>query len=260
MEKKQRPNAHAGLSPVDQTNDRLVAVFGHELRSHLAPIRNGAMLLQRSAIDPSTTLRIASIIERQVDGMTRLVDELLGSTQTGAFALSLSRAEIAVQRVIEHSIEMIEPLISARGHVLTVSMPAEPILIVADAVWLTQAVQNVIGNAVKYTDPGGRIDIVVANEAADVAIQVKDTGIGLAPTDLETMFVLYAQATQPSTRPSAGGLGVGLHVAKVVVDAHGGSIHAFSDGLGCGSSFVLRLPRRPAATQESSDKITVPHL
>lgn len=172
----------------------------------------------------------------------------------------MRRADTAVQRIVEHSIEMIEPLISARGHVRSVSMPAEPILIEADAVWLTQAVQNVIGNAVKYTDPGGRIDIVVDNEAADVEIKVRDTGIGLASTDLETMFVLYAQATQPSTRPSAGGLGVGLHLAKVVVDAHGGSIRALSDGLGCGSTFVLRLPCRPAATPAGGDDVVMPHL
>src|SRR5690606_20637249 len=121
--------------------------------------------------------------------------------QTNAFALLLRRADTAVQKVIERSIEMIEPSMRARRHVLSVRMPTEPISIEADTVWLTQAVQNVLGNAVKYTDPGGQIDIVVDHDEADVEIRVKDTGIGLAPADLETIFLLYAQATQCATRP-----------------------------------------------------------
>lgn len=237
------------LSPVDYANDRLVAIFGHELRSHLAPIKNAAELLQRSTIDPATTLRIAGIIERQVDGMTRLVDELLGSMQTKAFALRLRPADTAVQEIIERSIEMIAPLMLARRHVLSVQMPTEPISIEADTVWLTRAVQNVIGNAVKYTDPGGHIDIVVDHDDVNVEIRVRDTGIGLAPADLETVFLLYTQATQLPTRPSAGGLGVGLHLAKVVVEAHSGSISATSEGLGRGSTFVLRLPCRRSSSR-----------
>lgn len=248
MQNAQRSNPHAMLAPVDYANDCLVAIFGHELRSHLAPIKNAAQLLQRSTIDPATALRVAGMIERQVDGMTRLVDELLGSTQMKAFELLLRRADTAVQKIIERSIEMIEPLMRARRHVLSVRMPTEPISIDADTVWLTQAVQNVIGNAVKYTDPGGQIDIAVDQNDADVEIRVRDTGIGLAPADLETIFLLHARATQPATRPSTGGLSVGLHLAKVVVDAHGGSIRAMSDGLGRGSTFVLRLPCRAAAT------------
>lgn len=247
MQNTQRSNPHAMLAPVDNASDRLVAIFGHELRSHLAPIKNAAELLQRSTLDAASILRVAGIIERQVDGMARLVDELLGSTQIKAFALLLRRADTAVQTIIEHSIEMIEPLLQARRHVLSVRMPPEPVSIEADAVWLTQAIQNLIGNAVKYTDPGGRIDIAVDHDGAEVEIRIRDSGIGLAPADLATVFVLYAQATQPAARPAAGGLGVGLHLAKVVVDAHGGSLRAVSDGLGSGSTFVLRLPCRAAA-------------
>ena len=113
-----------------------------------------------------------------------------------------------------------------------------------EVIWLTRAVQNVIGNAVKYTDPGGHIDIVVDHDDVNVEIRVRDTGIGLAPADLETVFLLYTRATQLPTRPSAGGLGVGLHLAKVVVEAHSGSIRATSEGLGRGSTFVLCLPCR----------------
>lgn len=260
MQNTQRSNTHATLSPADYGADRHVTIFGHELRSHLAPIKNAVELLQRPAIDPATALRVAGIIERQVDALSRLVDELLGSTQTKACGLVLRRADTLVQKIIERSIEMIEPLMQARGHVLSVRMPTDPISIEADTVWLTQAVQNVIGNAVKYTDPGGQIDIVVDHDDVDVEIRVRDTGIGLAPADLETVFGLYAQSTQPVTRPSAGGLGVGLHLAKVIVDAHGGSIRAVSEGLGRGSTFVLRLPCRTAATPASTGEIVHPEL
>ena len=234
--------AGAMPAPIDSTKDSLIAILGHELRSHIAPIKNAAQLLQRTAIDQATTLRVAGIIDRQVDGITRLVDELLGSTQSKASELLLRRADTAFQTIVEGSIEMIEPLMQARRQTLSIRMPAEPILIEADAVWLTQAVQNVIGNAVKYTDPGGQIEIVVEHDDEDVAISVRDTGIGLASADLETVFGLYAQAAQPAARPAAGGLGVGLHLAHIVVAAHGGSIRAMSAGLGRGSTFLIRIP------------------
>lgn len=248
MRHTQTSTTQSTLPGVDYAEHRLVAIFGHELRSHLAPLKNAAELLQRSTIDAATTLRVAGIIERQVDGMTRLVDALLGSTQQKAFALLLRRTDIAVQEIIRHSMEIIEPLMRARRHVLSIHMPEEPISIEADAVWLTQAVQNVIGNAVKYTDAGGQIEIVVSHDDVVVEIGVRDTGVGLAPADLESVFALYAQAAQPAIRAPVGGLGVGLHVAKMVVDAHGGSIRAMSDGVGRGSSFVLRLPRRASVT------------
>jgi two-component system CheB/CheR fusion protein len=115
-----------------------------------------------------------------------------------------------------------------------------------------------LGNAVKYTDPGGEIDIAVDHDGVHVEIKIRDTGIGLATADLETVFALYAQATQSAARPSAGGLGVGLHLAKIVVDAHGGSIRAMSDGLGCGSTFVLRLPCRAAASPAGAGESVMP--
>ena len=157
MQNSERSDAQAKRSPRDYANDRLVAIFGHEIRSHLAPIRNAAELLQRSTTDPATTLRVAGIIGRQVDGMTRLVDELLGSTQTKAFALLLRRADTAVQRVIERSIEMIEPLIRARRHVLSVRMPTEPVLIEADMVWLP--IDDLAHQAVY---PAAVVDLVLA--------------------------------------------------------------------------------------------------
>ena len=235
-------NPCVAFAQVGSRESRLVAIFGHELRSHLAPIKNAAELLQRAALDLATARRVADIIERQVDGMTRLVDELLESTQAKASQLTLRRAETVVETIIRRGVEMVEPLASVRRQTLSIRVPAEPIYVEADELWLTQAVQNLIGNAVKYTDPGGKIDIDVRHDENDVEIRVRDTGIGLAPAELETVFDLYARGAQPPARPATGGLGVGLHLAESIVAAHGGSVRATSEGLGRGSTFVIRLP------------------
>jgi signal transduction histidine kinase len=239
-----RDTAAAILAVATASKDRLVAIFGHELRSHLAPIKNASELLQRSTLDPATARQVAAIIERQVDGMTRLVDELLASAQSEALQPILRRVETVVEIIVKRSVEMVEPLASARRQTLLIRIPTEPIQIAADETWVAQALQNVIGNAVKYTDPGGHIEVEVKHDAPAVVLSVRDTGIGLAPAQLETIFDLYTRAAQPAARPSAGGLGIGLHLAKFVVEAHGGSIRATSEGLGRGSTFVIRLPCR----------------
>jgi signal transduction histidine kinase len=203
-------------------------------------------------------LLIAAFIERQADGMTRLVDELLAATRSRAFEPRLRRTDTAVQNVVERSLEIVEPLASARRQTLVTHMPTEPVRLVADDVWLGRPAQNVLGNAVKYTDPGVRIEIEVSHDSVDVVIGVRDTGIGLAPTQVETIFDLYAQVAQPMTRPTTGGFGVGLHVAKWVIEAHGGSIHAASEGLGCGTTYVIRLPCRAVPPPRSiSTTVTV---
>ena len=144
----------------------------------------------------------------------------------------LRRADTAVEAIVRRSVEMVERSASLRRQTLSIRMPAEPTYIVADELWLTHAVQNLISNAVKYTDPGGRIDVDVQRDETEVEIRIRDTGIGLAAAELETVFNLYARVTEPAARPIAGGLGVGLHLARFVVAAHGGSIRAASDGLG----------------------------
>ena len=239
-------NTCSMLAQGDSREDRLVAIFGHELRSHLAPIKNAAELLQGAGLDLATARLAASIIERQVDGMARLVDELLESARSKTSHLMLQRADTVVETIVRRAVEMIESLASERRQTLSIRVPAEPIYVEADELWLTQAVQNLIGNAVKYTDPGGQIEIEVRHKANDVEISIRDTGIGLAPAELETVFDLYARGAQPPARPATGGLGVGLHLTEFVVAAHGGSVRATSEGLGRGSTFEIRLPCRAA--------------
>jgi signal transduction histidine kinase len=234
----------ATLTLADAGRNRLIAIFGHELRSHIAPIKNASELLQRGALTPSTARKLADIVGRQIDEINRLVDGLLVSTRSPESHPLLERTETAVQMIVERALETVEPLVAGRRHALVVRMPAEPIRIAGDEFWLAHALQNVIGNAAKYTDPGGRIEVDVTHALGDILISVSDTGVGLAPLQRDTVFALYNQIAQPATRPAAGGLGVGLHVAEFVVKAHGGSIRANSEGLGRGSRFVIRLPCR----------------
>ena len=205
-------------------------------------LENAAVVLRRSTLDPAIARRAADLIERQVDGMARLVDELLALVQLKTSQLKLRRVDTVVEAVVRRGAEMVEPLASARRQTLSMRIPAEPIYIEADELWLSQAVQNVIGNAIKYTDPGGQIEIEARRDGSEVEISVRDTGIGLAPGELARVFDLYARVAQPATRSEVGGLGVGLHLAEYVVAAHAGSIRATSAGLGRRSTFVIRLP------------------
>jgi signal transduction histidine kinase len=235
-------DAASALLALGDANKDPLAILVHELRSHIAPIKNASELLRRPTITPAAAMHAAAIIERQLEGMTRLVDELLPAATSKGLRPKLRCAETAVQVVVERTLEIVEPLVSARRQTLLLHLPEEPIRIAGDEMWLTQALQNVIGNAAKYTDPGGKIEVDVERDAVDVVISVRDTGIGLAPHQLAAVFDLYAQVAQPATRPAVGGLGVGLNVAASVVEAHGGSIRATSEGLGHGTTFVIRLP------------------
>jgi signal transduction histidine kinase len=248
-----QPQTHAPVEGTyEGTEDCLVAIFGHELRSHLAPIKNASELLKRSTLDPAMVRQSAGIIERQVDGMTRLVDELLAAALSHAVRPKLRRADVALDRVIRRSVEIVEPLVSSHDQTLVISLPSEPIRLEADEIWLARALQNVIGNATKYTDPGGRIELDAKLDGTQVVITVRDTGVGLAPAELETIFDLYMQIPQPATRTPADGLGVGLHLTRFLIEAHGGSIHAMSEGPERGSTFIIRLPCRAAPLPQRS--------
>jgi signal transduction histidine kinase len=224
---------------------RLLAILGHELRSHLAPAKNACELLQRGVLDSAATKRICAIIDRQVDGMTRIVDELLEDARLRPGGVELHRREMALEEIIARSVELAAPLVAARKHTLLIDIGTESLRVQADDLWLSHAIHNVIGNAAKYTDPGGRIEVHVAKDGAYAVISVHDTGVGLAPDQREKIFDLYVQAEQPPDRPAAGGLGVGLHFARFLIERHGGAIRATSEGRGRGSVFTIRLPCVP---------------
>lgn len=231
-----------------RNQDRFIAILAHELRHPLAPIRAAASLLRDGTLDAATTRRTFDIIDRQVQGMVRLIDDLLHVSQLRLGNLKMRCTRVAIPEVIERVVETAGPFIAAHNHALVVNLPRTPLDLNADLMWLSQALQNIVRNAVKYTNPGGNIRINVVRERDEVVIMVSDSGIGIAAAQLETIFDLWGQAGQAATERSEGGVGIGLYLARRIIEAHNGTVHATSGGAGLGSQFIVRLPcYRPVA-------------
>lgn len=227
---------------VDRNQDRFIAILAHELRHPLAPIRNAAALLRGGTLDAAATRRTSDIIDRQVQGMSRLIDDLLHVSQLRLGNLELRCTRVTVAEVIERVVETVGPFIAAHSHALILSLPPEPLDLNADVMWLSQALQNIVRNAVKYTNPGGNIRIRVVRDRDHAVITVTDSGIGIAATQLETIFDLWGKAGQAATERSEGGVGIGLYLARRLIEAHHGTVRAASGGAGLGSQFIILLP------------------
>lgn len=231
----------AELVAADRQKNEFLAMLAHELRNPLAPISNGLQLLKIPGVDPATVNATTSLMERQLLHLVRLVDDLLDISRviTGKMTFQMEPTELA--SVVNHAVEESQPAIDARGHELMLSVPARPILVDADAARLSQVVSNLLVNAAKYTEKPSQIWLSVERQADDVLIRVKDAGMGIAPDVLPKVFSLFVQADSSLAR-SQGGLGIGLTVVKRIVDMHGGTVTAVSEGLGRGSEFAIRLP------------------
>ncbi len=227
---------------VARNEDLFVAILAHELRNPLGPIRNAAMLLKGGTLDAAATRQTSDIIDRQVDGMSQLIDDLLDVSRLRLGNLQLRRTIVSVSEIVQRTVETVGPFIRGRGQALVVSSPPEPMDLHADVVWLSQALQNLLRNAGKYTNPGGEIHIGWMRDADEAVIVVSDNGIGIAAPQLDAIFDIWEQAGQAATERSEGGVGIGLYLARRVIEAHGGSLHAASDGPGRGSQFTVRLP------------------
>ena len=247
--------ANKELMQNDQRKDEFLAMLAHELRNPLAPIRNAAHILTMTDGTPRIS-SLGKIIGRQVDHMTELVDDLLDVSRVTRGLVSLDLRLVDVNIVVQSAVEQTRPLIDARGHALAVRLGAEPVLVQGDETRLVQIVANLLNNAAKYTPAGGRIAIEVRTTPADAQIAVTDNGVGMNADLLPRVFELFSQAQRTPDR-SEGGLGLGLALVKGLVALHGGTIAAASDGDGCGSSFLLCLPRSqgqlalPRATAEA---------
>jgi CheY-like chemotaxis protein/two-component sensor histidine kinase len=180
-------------------------------------------------------------MDRQLAHLVRLVDDLIDVSRITRGTISLHKAPVELASIIHHSLEASRPLVEASRHQLDVSMPSEPIHVQADAIRLAQVFSNVLNNACKYTEPGGRISLTAERVNGDVVVTITDTGAGIPTDKLGTIFELFAQVDRTLER-SQGGLGLGLALAKRLVEMHRGSIEAFSNGPGTGSRFVIRLP------------------
>ena len=243
LERKTREQA-AALADQDRRKDGFLAMLSHELRNPLAPIRNALRLIGLSQQEPRQEIRQAyDIIERQVENLVRLVEDLLdlGRITSGKIHLQKERVDLAA--VIARAIEGARPLIDARRHRLEVNLPEAPVPVEADPVRLAQVLWNLLNNAAKYTPDGGRITLEV--ERSDGAVvRIRDTGMGIAPEMLPKVYDLFTQMERTLDR-SEGGLGIGLTLVRRLTEMHGGTVAATSEGLGQGSEFVVRLPALP---------------
>jgi PAS domain S-box-containing protein len=237
----QRKEAEAALREADRRKNEFLAILAHELRNPLAPIRNSLHILRMSAgSDPSVDC-VSEIMERQVNHMVRLVDDLLEISRITSGKIELRKEPVELAAIVRGAVETSRPLIEDAHHRLAVAIPPELLTLEADAVRLTQVIANLLNNAAKYTDAGGQIWLTVRRDGESVAISVRDTGTGIPAEMLPYVFDLFTQVNRSFDR-AQGGLGIGLALVKNLVEMHGGSVQAHSEGPGKGSEFVVRLP------------------
>ncbi|MEN0036848.1 MAG: ATP-binding protein [Cellvibrio sp.] len=225
----------------DRRKDEFLATLAHELRNPLAPISNATSMLKLAHGDREISVRATNMIERQLTHMVRLIDDLLDLSRISRGKLELRRERIELAAVIYQAIETCSPMAESANQKIIVTIPPQPIYLDADSVRLSQVVSNLLNNACKFAGQGGVINLSVVTAGADVVIAVKDNGIGIPSAMLGSIFEMFAQVDQSLER-SQSGLGIGLTLAKRLVELHDGSIEARSEGLGKGSELVVRLP------------------
>ncbi|WP_049871286.1 hybrid sensor histidine kinase/response regulator [Ramlibacter tataouinensis] len=237
------------LRDADARKDRFLATLSHELRNPLAPIRTAAELLARPTLAADQLALARQVIQRQVGHMALLLDDLLDVARITQGKLELRRERVALAAIVDSAVEAVRPLIERKQHRLRIELPARALELEADPLRLSQVLANLLTNAAKYTDAGGCITLAAAAEGGLLRLEVRDTGIGLAPEALPGLFRMFSQVREASDR-SEGGLGLGLALVRALVELHGGSVAAGSAGPGQGSTFTVRVPL-PAATGPS---------
>jgi len=235
---------HEALHEAARRKDEFLAMLAHELRNPLVPIVNSLQLLEAQAGDSAPLQRVHALIDRQVSHITRLVDDLLDVARVTRGMIELRKETVDLAAAAAHAAQARQPLFDTRGQTLTTSLPDEPLWIEADPVRLAQVIDNLLNNAAKYTDPGGRIWLTVAREGDTAVLHVRDTGQGIAPDLLPAIFDPFTQADRSLAR-SQGGLGIGLTLVRQLVEQHGGRVTASSGGPGQGSDFRVTLPALP---------------
>jgi signal transduction histidine kinase len=229
------------LQKADHRKDEFLAVLAHELRSPLAPIRNAVQILRHEDA-PTAELRSArDVIDRQVGQMTHLIDDLLDVSRISHGRIELRRERVELAEVVRSALEATRPLVESSGHRLNVALPPEPIPLEGDPTRLAQVFSNLLNNAAKYTERGGQIRLAAEQVDHHVRVRVTDSGIGISSAQLPNLFKMFTQG-EHSIERAQGGLGIGLGLARSLVEMHGGTIEASSAGLGRGSEFVVRLP------------------
>ena len=246
------------LQETDRRKDEFLAMLAHELRNPLAPIRTAVQLLRLKELAPQQRARARDVIERQVEQLVTLIDDLLDVSRITRGMITLQWEPVLVGAIVARAVETARPAIDAQRHELTLELPDELITVDGDKTRLVQVLGNILHNASKFTDPGGRIHLKVAREGSHVAISVSDTGIGISQELIPKVFELFTQVHSKSER-GQGGLGIGLALVRRLAEMHGGTVTARSDGPGLGSEFTVRIPtlatekvaRSPASESET---------
>ncbi len=258
MTEKLRQN-DADLVEANRHKDEFLALLAHELRGPLAPLSNMLEVIKRAGSNPDIVEQAAGTMGRQLDQMSRLVDDLLDASRISRGKLELRSSQVELASVIYQAVETWRPAMDAARHELTVTLPPQPVYLHADPLRLAQVFGNLLSNACKYSEPGGRVALTAARQGSDVVVTVKDTGIGIPPGMLHQIFEMFAQIDRSLER-SRCGLGIGLTLVRQLVEMHGGSVEAASAGAGCGSEFIVRLPVMDAPPQSRVPTITAPDV
>lgn len=247
------------LTDAGRRKDEFLATLAHELRNPLAPLRNGLELLRVAPPGSDIALNSREMMERQLEHLVRLVDDLLDISRITSGKIILQRKPIKLREIAQLAVETTRPLLDAAEHKLELHFPEEDIWVNADITRLAQALSNLLSNAAKYTPAGGRVSVSCRREDGLVVIDVTDTGFGIPTSMLAEVFVMFSQVNRTLDR-AQGGLGIGLALVRRLVELHGGSVSAFSEGEGKGSTFTLRVPTITTPVPESvspAPKITV---
>jgi PAS domain S-box-containing protein len=237
----ERKKAEEVLLSADRRKDEFIAILSHELRNPLMPIRNAIQVLKLRGNSDMQLTWARSVIERQVTQMAHLLEDLLDLSRIGQNKLELHKLWVTLDSILDAAIEVSRPLCEQAGHRLELNALSEPIHLEADSHRLVQAFTNLLNNAVKYTERGGRITLTVRREPRAAVVEIEDTGIGISAEMLPRIFDLFTQ-DRPALERSQGGLGIGLSIVKALIEMHGGTVEASSAGPGLGSRFTVRLP------------------
>jgi signal transduction histidine kinase len=252
----ERTRVEQALKAADRHKDEFLAMLAHELRNPLAPILNAVQLIRKKPLTDPQLLWSRDVIERQLGHLTRLVDDLLDVSRITRGKINLSRETVEVADLVARAVETVQPLIVERGHQLHLSVAPQSIRVFGDPLRLTQAVGNVLSNAAKYTENGGQISLTARQVDDTVEIRVQDTGIGI-PTDMQpVIFDMFTQLNVPTGRAQSG-LGIGLALVRKLLEMHGGSVSAFSEGNGRGSEFLITLPVIPSEITAGNGRTAV---
>ena len=237
----ERARIERALKEADRHKDEFLAMLAHELRNPLAPIHNAVQLMHRQSFTDPQLAWSRDVIGRQLAHLTRLVDDLLDVSRITRGKINLNKEVIELETLMTRTVETVQPLIEERGHTLTVDVPKGMLAVLGDPTRLVQASGNVLSNAAKYTERGGRIMLAAVESDTELVIRVRDNGIGIPADLLPIIFNLFTQLDRTSGAAQSG-LGIGLALVQRLVEMHGGSVTARSDGLGHGSEFLIRLP------------------